>query len=166
MKGRFLGIACVAAGIVSGCATRPSQSEDALAPVSFMAGTWRTGQGAGEAGEWTEEVWTAPAGGMMLGTARSVSTTPEGAARVHAFEFLRLAATAEGITYYAMPEGRSPATEFRLVQSRTGEAVFENEGHDFPQRIVYSSMGPRTLRARIERLDGSGRMEWRYDRQE
>ena len=49
----------------------------------------------------------------------------------------------------ASPQGRHPPTGFALVESGPRRAVFENPGHDFPQRIVYERTGDR-LDARIE----------------
>ena len=53
--------------------------------------------------------------------------------------------------------GRAP-TAFRLVEVSGQRAVFENPGHDFPQRIIYRREGD-TLHARIE---GNQNGELRY----
>ena len=67
-----------------------------LADLAWMAGSWVSTDGA----KTTEEHWTKPAGGIMLGLHRDV----EGAKT--AFEFLRIEEKAGKITYLAMPQGR------------------------------------------------------------
>jgi hypothetical protein len=122
--------------------------------LAWMSGHWATEAG----GRWTEESWSAPRGGMMLGHSRS----GRGAA-VREFEFLRLQAGADGVpVYFAQPGGR-PAVPFRLTaRTRTG-ATFENPAHDFPQRIVYRRNGDSMV-ATISALDGSNAMSWTYRR--
>jgi hypothetical protein len=97
-----------------------------LADLSWMAGSWASSEG----GRTSEEHWTRPAGGLMLGLHRDV-----GGART-AFEYLRIEESAGKITYLASPQGR-PATPFDLVESAAQRAVFANPQHDFPQRILY-----------------------------
>jgi hypothetical protein len=101
----------------------PAKSLDALA---WMAGSWSAADGA----KTTEEHWTQPAGGLMLGLHRDV----DGAKT--AFEFLRIEEKAGKITCLAMPQG-GKATPFELVESSAEKAVFANPAHDFPQRILY-----------------------------
>lgn len=64
----------------------------------------------------------------------------------HAFG---IEARADGIYCMTSPRG-APATPFRLVEQSDRRLVFENAGHDFPQRILYWSRAPGELRARIE----------------
>ena len=103
-----------------------SGSARSLADLAWMAGSWSSTAGA----KATEEHWTKPAGGLMLGLHRDV----DGAKT--AFEFLRIEEKAGKVTYLAMPQG-SPATPFELVESSGQKAVFANPEHDFPQRILY-----------------------------
>ncbi len=83
-------------------------------------------------GRWTEESWTPPRGGVMLGHSRSgLGET------LREFEFLRLQAGADGVpVYLAQPGGAAPV-EFRLVRHGAASATFENAAHDYPQRIDY-----------------------------
>jgi hypothetical protein len=97
-----------------------------LAELSWMAGSWASSDG----GKTSEEHWTGPAGGLMLGVHRDT-----GGGKT-AFEFLRIEEAAGRITYLASPQGR-PATPFTLVESAAQRAVFANPEHDFPQRILY-----------------------------
>lgn len=117
---------------------------DAFTPVEWLAGCWtQTGREAGSV-----EQWMAPAGGVMLGMARTLKN-----GRVVEFEFMQIRADADGrLVYIAQPHGRPP-TEFGLLRQKDGEgaeAVFENPAHDFPQRVGYRREAADRLVARIE----------------
>jgi hypothetical protein len=106
-------------------------SADPLAPLAWLAGTWTDADPQGTA---MEEHWTTPAGGTMFGTNRTV----RGVSTI-AFEFLRIEARDGGkIVYIAQPQGRSPGTEFPLVDLTGTRAVFANPAHDFPKKLIYS----------------------------
>lgn len=96
----------------------------------------------------TQESWIAPAGGLMLGTSRTVVS---GTAR--AFEFLRIETPTGTVTYVAQPGGGTP-TSFPATSVSDTMVVFENPQHDFPQRILYRRVGPDSLLARIEGPQG------------
>jgi hypothetical protein len=125
-------LVCVSAsiGLVLALAARPAAGETAparrLADLFWMAGSWASNEG----GKTSEEHWTSPAGGLMLGLHRDIGGAKTG------FEFLRIEEAAGRITYLASPQGR-PATSFALVESAAQRAVFANPEHDFPQRILY-----------------------------
>ncbi|WP_257389285.1 DUF6265 family protein [Tahibacter caeni] len=133
----------------------PSAPAAALEPPAWLAGHWRSEQ----AGRVTEEVWLAPAQGLMTGMSRT-----HGGTRAF-FEFLRIEQRGEALYYLAQPRGGA-ATEFRAVQADADTAAFENPAHDFPQRIVYERRADGGLAARIEgRVDGKPRVErWDYRR--
>ena len=78
----------------------PAASAQEVGSLAWMAGTW---SGAKDGVE-SEESWTAPRGGAMLGVHRDVR-----AGRMVGFEFLRIDTEKEGLTYWASPGGR-PAT--------------------------------------------------------
>lgn len=129
----------------------PTPSVDAL---GWMAGRWEAVDGA----RWTEEIWSAPRGGAMLGLSRSGS-----GATMREFEFLRLQAGADGaLAYHASPGGRPPVA-FRLVAQDGTSATFENPRHDYPQRIRYERRGDR-MTATISAIDGANAMRWSYRR--
>lgn len=127
----------------------------ALEPPAWLAGHWRSEQD----GRTTDEVWLAPAQGLMTGMSRS-----HGGPRPF-FEFLRIEQRGVEVHYLAQPRGGA-ATEFRAVQANADSAVFENPTHDFPQRIVYERRADGGLAARIEgTIDGKHRVErWDYRR--
>lgn len=139
--------------LVLAAGTTGAQAQtDPFAPVEWLAGCWtQTGREAGSA-----EQWMAPAGGVMLGMARTLKN-----GRVVEFEFMQIRADAAGqLSFIAQPQGRPP-TEFALLRQQDGEgaeAVFENAGHDFPQRVIYRREAADRLVARIEgRLKGQER---------
>ena len=129
----------------------PTQVSD----LGWMSGRWL----AGENGRWTEEHWSAPRAGTMMG----YSWSGQGEA-VREYEYLRLqAGENDEIVYLAQPGGRAP-TGFYLAGATGTSATFENPTHDFPQRIRYVRTGD-TMTATISRMDGSNAMSWTYRRQ-
>ena len=127
---------------------------DAGAAPDWMSGYWLSCA----QGEQVSETWVGSGSGVLVG----VNHTR--AQRV-GFEFLRIARNADGRqTYFAMPGG-SKATAFLAVEQSASRIVFENTGHDFPQRIIYARNGD-DLSARIEGvINGQERsQEWRFRR--
>ncbi len=117
--------------------------EVTIQELVWLAGTWASVGGETGSGE----TWTEPAGGSMLGVARSVKSE-----KTVAFEYLRIVETPDGgLDYIAMPSGRNE-THFALRSYENKEANFENLKHDYPQRIIYRLNEDGTLLARIEGL--------------
>lgn len=123
--------------------------------LEWMSGTWVGESARGK----VSETWLGPGNGLMV--AANLSTFAGGR---RTFEFLRIAQTPEGISYFASPGGRPPV-EFKLKESGEKRAVFENAAHDFPQRILYWREG-EALVARIEgEIKGEKKQqEWRFSR--
>ena len=89
--------------------------------------------------------WTVPAGVTMLGLSRTIQNS-----KTVAYEFLQIRETEAGeIGYIAKPSGQTETT-FLVVRLSEREVVFENPGHDFPQRITYRLKADGNLEARIE----------------
>lgn len=63
------------------------------------------------------------------------------------FEFLCIVQRDGGLVYQAMPNGRSPATDFRMTHIDSNSVTFENPSHDFPKKIRYSLRSDGTLEA-------------------
>jgi hypothetical protein len=104
-----------------------------VAPASLAQMSWLSGNWAGTSGtSATEERWTAATGGAM----HAVSRTMRGAT-LTAFEFLCIAEQHGGLVYTAMPNARTPATDFYLTAIDATSATFENPLHDFPKSIRY-----------------------------
>lgn len=118
-----------------------------LEQAAWLAGCWQL-EGS-EPG--SVEQWMAPAGGAMLGMARTVKN-----ARLSAYEFLQIRERAGGqLVYVAKPSGQAE-TEFPLLRAAAGELLFENPAHDFPQRIGYKRQLDGRLLARIEGRRANG----------
>ena len=151
MRAAALLIAVAALPAGPGAAAPPPQGVAALA---WMSGDWAEEK----EGRWTEERWSRPRGGVMLGTSLSGR-----GARAGEYEFIRIAADADGIpTYYASPRG-APPVPFRMTSSAAGSVIFENPGHDYPTRIAYRRTG-NVLNATISGPGGANPMRWRYRR--
>jgi hypothetical protein len=161
MSRRILCILMCGLGLaITGCRATPAAPppidiQDDLADLAWLTGSWVM---VGDTAV-SEEHWTRPAGGTMLGVNRTVI-----GGRTVAFEYVRIEATDDGIVFLASPGGRHPPTPFALIESGPQRVVFENLSHDFPNRIVYERRGDR-LDARIEgRQDGqpiSEEWSWR-----
>jgi hypothetical protein len=120
--------------------------------LGWMSGHWITADAA------TEEDWTAPRGGIMLGTGRTVH---DGTLRE--YEFIRLQAGADGVPiYWGSPNGATPVG-FRLTRAGASSATFDNPDHDYPQRIRYRRDGA-ALVATISAIDDSHATSWTYRR--
>lgn len=128
------------AALSSLAAVRASAADEGVEPMAWLAGCW---QGSfGEAG--TVEHWLAPAGGTMLGVARTVKQ-----GRTVEFEFMQLRRLPDGeLAYIAQPAGRAP-TVFRAVELGAAQAAFENPEHDFPRRISYARTEDGRLQATL-----------------
>ena len=131
------------------------QAPAQVAELGWMSGRW---EAAGENGRWTEESWSAPRAGIMLGHSRS----GRGEA-LREFELLRLQAGEDGVPVYLAQPGGAPAVPFRLTAHDANSATFDNPGHDFPQRIRYQRNG-ESMTATISAIDGTHAMSWTFTR--
>lgn len=126
--------------------------------LGWLAGTWSETK----AGVTTREAWLAPMGGVMGGA--SQTNMPGKAPDA---EFMRITTEKAGPTFTAIIDGQAP-TPFVLKPGKPREAVFENLGHDFPQRVIYRRCGPKgeDLCARVEGLVNGKRegQDWHYTR--
>ncbi|BBC99375.1 MULTISPECIES: DUF6265 family protein [Sphingobium] len=131
----------------------------ALSPPSWGGELpdWLTGEWLQNAGDrWSEEVWTLPRGGTMIGMGR----VGRGES-LRSWEVMRIVRAADGsLTLHAAPEG-GPATVFPAVEQGVRDVTFANPGHDYPQRIRYWREG-RLLMAETSKMDGSGAQNWTY----
>ena len=134
-----LSVMLLVAALVQAQGDSRSTTAPDISTLAWIAGSWS----GVDRGMEMEELWMAPKGNVMLGLHRDVK-----AGRTVSFEFLRIEATAEGITYWASPKGK-PATPFKLSEARENYAAFENPEHDFPKRIIYW-IADGALHAKIE----------------
>ena len=119
---------------------------------TWMAGCWEQVSGT----SWTEECWTAPRGGMMMGSSR----TGHGH-RLSSFEQMRIESDLDGPSFCARPNDDDTETCFAKTQESETQIVFVNASHDYPQRIRYWREG-RELLAETSLADGSKAQRWRY----
>ncbi|QNA86941.1 hypothetical protein G4G27_11710 [Sphingomonas sp. So64.6b] len=121
------------------------------API-WLAGCWVQQV----AQKWTEECWTPPRAGMMLGSGRS-GVGP----RLKSWEANQILPDADGkLVFWASPGGGTRVA-FPLLSQGANEIVFANAAHDYPQRIRYWREG-KALNAEISLTDGSKSMRWHY----
>jgi hypothetical protein len=125
----------------------------AAADLAWLSGTWILERG----GERVSESWLGPGNGILVGA--NLTTWASGK---KSYEFLRIADTPTGPSYFASPGGRAPV-EFKLKEAGAQRVVFENASHDFPQRILYWREA-EVLVARIEGKVGEKERseEWRF----
>ena len=134
-----------------------------VAAASLSQMTWLAGNWAGSNSTSTgEERWTPAVGGAMHG----ISRTLRGGNALTAFEFLCVAERHGGLVYTAMPNARTPATDFFLTAIDATSATFENPSHDFPKKIRYGIQPDGTLEAIVSGVEGSRPITLRFKKQQ
>jgi hypothetical protein len=121
----------------------PTKAMAGIADVAWVGGTWIS-EPAAAGGATTEERWTPPAGGAMIGTSRTIRDHT-----MTAYEFLCISERDGSLVYNAMPNGRAPATEFVLMSFTKDSATFENPAHDYPKAIKYTRRADGALETAI-----------------
>jgi hypothetical protein len=102
-----------------------------------MAGCWESRDGGQRI---ISEQWMQPAGGLMLGMGRTVES-----GKAVDFEVMRIEQNGDEVIFYARPRANKEETAFKMIKGGDGEAIFENKGHDFPQRVIYRRNGDKLL---------------------
>ena len=120
--------------------------------LSWLAGVWTGTTGS-------EERWTPPGGRSMFGVSRTLKNNV-----LTEFEFLCIVERGGGLVYQAMPNGRSPATDFRMTRLDTNSVTFENPAHDFPKSIRYSLRADGTLEAVVGGASGGRSITFTFKR--
>jgi hypothetical protein len=149
--GVALGLMLVAPALANAQAPAP------LSALGFMSGCWQGNAGRGRT---IQELYTTPTRNILQGLTRYLRNDS-----VIDYEFTLIEATARGPRITPHPKGQA-ATSFEPKETGPGRMVWENLGHDFPQRIIYRSVGTDSLVARIEGKTDRGEqaMEWRMGR--
>lgn len=113
-----------------------------LARLDWLAGCWQSeGREPGSG-----EHWLPPAGGTMFGISRTLRD-----GWTVAWEFMQIRPDAAGrLEFIALPSGQAETIFRQAAETVAGEIVFENLGHDFPQRVIYRLANGERLLARIE----------------
>ncbi len=130
----------------------------ALELPAWLAGCWVQSEGE----VWTEECWTAPRAGIMLGSSR----TGEGE-NLQFWETMQLVLDQEiedgpvlPMVLWASPKGEQ-RTLFAWTPSDVPGVTFTNAENDYPQKIHYWREGD-LLKAEISMLDGTNAISWTY----
>lgn len=126
--------------VIGAFAAPVAAQNELLASAAWLAGCWEVRSGASV----TTEMWMPPAGDLMVGAGR---TTAGNVTR--SFEHLRLKAVDGKLVYTAIPSGQQE-TDFTSTVVSDSLLIFENLGHDFPQRILYRRVSADSTVARIE----------------
>lgn len=121
MHTRLLSIMLLAPAL-AGCQTTPASD------FAWLVGQWTPADGS----QSPIEIWSPADEGVLHGMNITLAG-PE----LRAFELMRIDLRSRPPRYLAQPQGRVPATPFRLSESSTSHAVFVGPEHDFPQRIEY-----------------------------
>ena len=134
MRTVVLALCVAAAGSI--LAQPPAEGIQRLA---WLQGCWEAVSADGR----VEEQWMAPRGGSMVGSGRTVRGE-----KLVEYELVVIREDGDALVYQAHPSGQ-PSAEFRSTSVSDGRVVFENPGHDFPQRIGYERQGA-SLQAWVE----------------
>ena len=137
-----------------------SPASDPALP-EWMAGCWVQEEGE----RWTEECWTTPRGGVMLGSGRSGRGE-----QFASFEVMQIVLApahdeqAASMAFWGAPGGEG-RTRFTWQPSSDPGVTFVNAAHEYPQRIRYWREGELLL-AETSLSDGSNANRWTYRRAE
>jgi hypothetical protein len=143
-KNSFAGFLAAALLVLPGGAWSQS-SKPSLTDLAWLSGCWE--MTVMEKDLRINEQWMKPAGGMMIGSGRTVK-----AGKTVDYEFVRIVDETDAIYYIAKPTANKEETRFKLIKSSASEVIFENPTHDFPQRVIYRLDGQK-LNARIEGIN-------------
>ncbi len=138
----------------AGAAIKKAQAT--MAQVAWISGVWVGTMGTSS----IEERWTPSAGGSMLAISRTLRD-----GLMSAFEFLCIVERDGGLVYTAMPNGRTPATDFTLTKIDDSSATFENPAHDYPKMIRYTKRPDGSLEAVISSEGGQKPQTYVFRRQ-
>ena len=126
-------------------ASTGAAGEDVPEFPEWMAGAWAHTDGQ----SWADEYWTPPRAGIMIGASRA----GEGE-KLQFWEHMRIVREADSkLAFWAISADQKPV-RFGEAKMTATEIVFENPGHDYPQRIRYWRDG-NALMAQTLLIDGS-----------
>src|SRR5215218_8212983 len=112
-----------------GNAAAVAGAKGTIADAAWIAGTWTGSAGAVS----VDERWTPAADGSMLGMGRTLRGD-----RLASFEFVCITERGGTLVYTAMPNARTPATDFVATAIGPDGLTFENPAHDFPKLVRYA----------------------------
>jgi ABC-type sugar transport system substrate-binding protein len=127
----------------------------AMPMPAFLSGCWEQRR---DDGGWTEECWTDPRGGLMIGSGRVGNGD-----QIRHWEWMRIERGPDGaVTFYGSPKG-APAVGFKATRADSTSVTFVNTLHDYPQRVHYATTATG-LEAEVSLADGSKAERWSYRR--
>lgn len=101
-----------------------------IGDFAWLEGSWMTSERPGQI---REEIWSAPRGGTIVGTGRTVRGD-----RTTFIEYLAIEQAEDGIHYRVLMGHRNPQpASFALIDAGDGFAVFEDPENDMPRKITY-----------------------------
>ena len=136
---KFASLPCLLAPLLCVASLSAVEPPTKLDSVSWLVGRWQS-----PAGErvLSEEHWSAPAGGAMMGMFRLVSGGKPGV-----YESLLLEEEADGIWMRLrhfqpqMVAREQEPIKLKLTSSANEKLVFENPDNSQPKRIIYTLVG-------------------------
>ncbi len=123
-----------------------SEKFEKLAQLHWLLGTWTAQQGE----TFSQETWSQETPNAFT----AYSFIQVGNKTVFA-ETMALEERADSLflTVAAANQNKEAPVTFTFVASEDGHFIFENQNHDFPQRIVYTNPAKDSLHAWIEGKD-------------
>jgi hypothetical protein len=152
-------------GLILLAASSLAQAAEPAAPAPLASVTvadfaWLTGTWQGEVeGDFVEDQWSVPAGGVMVGTFRWVRGGKDG--KLALYELLALEPGPEGPILWlrhfgarlVAREDKEGAIAFRLTAYKPNEATFDHRDPQNPLRLIYRREGADRLVAILERTE-------------
>lgn len=146
-----MSLALVAAGLLA--AAEPA---GAAVDLGWMAGHWRAERG----GRVTEEIWTCPVGGTLVGVSRVAED-----GRTVGYEHMRIAEGPDGRpAFHAAPSGQAPSS-FPMAEAGAQRVRFAEPAHDFPKSVQYARDSEALTAAISAEADGEPTAAtWRFEK--
>lgn len=129
---KFLMFAVLLSGFTS------AQSIDQL---GFMSGCWVFGSGDRQ----TEEYWTSPSGGTMMGLSRTVA-----GGKTTFTEYTQICELDGLLSMIVQLRLAASTSVFKLTQLSADEVVFTNPDLEYPHRLIYRHQKDGSLLGRTE----------------
>lgn len=135
-----LGILLIA--LLVSCQNKSEKKFDKLEKMNWLIGNWEQKLPDGT----LKETWTKQNDSMFSGDSYFINTKDT----VH-FESMKLAQTAEELTYIATVVGQNndETIDFKLTSNADNSFTFENPAHDYSQKITYKKVNGTNLIATI-----------------
>ncbi len=125
--------------ILAALLPQPVQSAG-ISDFRWLSGSWEANVGTGL----MDEHWNEPSGDTIQGMGRGVRN-----GKTVFLEFMLIRPEGADIVLTIIPPGEQEI-KFRLTQSSSNEAVFENPARDFPKKILYRLNADGSIFSRVE----------------